>query len=320
MKELEALIENINTAIAFPETVPIEWIRGYAQRYTEISTEVSRRMIQCIQHLRAGNIAEGIRLAELQPNLLEMYLLLDFTARDEWIEIISPLGFVIPPLPAEMFRELDDSYLTMTQLEPLLRQHRLHALNGSSVRKRLSIIRAIAKIDIENIFWIEDQELFETERIKEFEKDVQEAIAAKNIQKIRALHQELSTPGWVIPPPPLYRRMLAGSVLRDYADSLMEYFSAYEYEDAKNIYDTMHQIIETEQIPMPPAIQELILPAVQWLNEKQQQNDIREEFDSAANVMQTALEYGVPLRDLERLYHNLSSAAAQNGKIIPAEL
>ena len=321
MNDIQVLIENIRKSIAFPESVTPDQMRDYARQYTEACTELSRRMMQCIQQIRAGNITEGIRLAELKPNLTEMYLSLDIPEREEWNEIVATLGFdVPPPFPVELSKEVSEAYMKLAPLEPLLRWHRLHALNGSSIKERLAMIRSIAKTDRENIYWSEDQEKFEKARIKELAKEIQQAIGTKNFQQIVSLHAELNTPDWIVQPPPDYRWKLASVVLQSEADSLMEKFSAFEHDEALGIYDRMQQIVTLEKMAMPPAIRQLIRPVVQWLNETKRQNTLQLEFNLAADELQNVLEEETELPELERLYYVLGTAASQAGMNIPDEL
>ena len=253
MSDIQILIENIRKCITFPETVSPDQMQIHARHYAELCTELNRRMMQCVQQIRAGNIPEGIRLAEMKPNLTELYLSLDIPEWDDWNDIISTLGFdVPPPFPAELFRELNEAYLKLSPLEPLLRLHRLHALNGSPIRERLAYLRAIAKNDVENIFWREDQEVFEKARMKELNHEIQHAIESKDFRQIRSLHAELCASGWIQQPPLEYRRQLTGAVLQNEADLLMEKFSVFEYEEASDIYDRMQQILASERMVMPP--------------------------------------------------------------------
>ena len=321
MSNIQILIENIRKSVNFPESVTPEQIQVYARRYTESCTELNRRMMQCIQQIRAGNITEGVRLAELKPNLTEMYLSLDIPERDEWNEIVATLGFDVPqPLPVELSRELNEAYMKLAPLEPLLRWHRLYALNRSSIRERLAMIRSIAKKDRENIYWSEDQEKFEKARIKELGKEIQQAIETKNFQQIVSLHAELNASDWIHQPPPDFRWRLSAVVLQNEADSLMEKFSAFEYDEASNIYARMEQIAALEKMAIPPAIRQLIRPAVQWLNEMKRQHALQQEFHRAAAELRTTLEYATPLPELERLHDLLGTAAYQAGMDIPEDL
>ena len=321
MSDLLILVENIRTSIAFPETVPPDQMRVYARHYAEACTLLNRRLLECVRHIRSGNLTDGIRLAELKPNLSEMYQLLDFTQREEWCEIVSTLGFNSPPpLSPEMFQELDEAYMKQAPLEPLLRRHRLHALNGSSIRDRLSVLRAIAKTDRENLFWMEDQEKFEKVRLKELDKEIQKSLETKNALQVRLLHQELSSPDWIIPPPVHFRQRLVGSVVQDYANTLMAKFSVFEFEEALNVYNSIQRVLSSERMSMPSDTGQLIRPAVQWLNETQRQNALQMEFQRAVAELQNALEEDTPLPNLERLYYDLSTAATQAETVIPSEL
>ncbi|MDR2440910.1 MAG: hypothetical protein LBE12_16230 [Planctomycetaceae bacterium] len=321
MNNLQVLIENIRTVMSFPETVLPDQIQTYARDYAECCAECNRRMLQCIQHIRSGNIAEGIRLAEMKPNLTEMYLSLDFTEREEWIDIVSTLGFDVPqPLSDGHLKELNDMYLKMSPLEPLLRWHRLHALNNSSIRERLEILRAIAKVDPENLFWNEDQEKFEKARITELNKEIQNAVTSKNSEQIHALYEELEPTNWLVPPPNEFRQKLCESKLQGYADLLLHYFAAFDYSQASAIYGQIQQLLATNNMAIPSDVERTIRPVVLWLNETQKQTVLQNEFMHCSTVLQQALETESPVSILERLYYALSTAASQAGTIIPPEL
>jgi hypothetical protein len=321
MNDMQILIENVRKSVTSPELVSPDRMQTYAHQYADACKELNRRMMLCVQQIRAGNITEGIRLSELKPNLTELYLSLDIPEREEWDEIVSTLGFeVSQPLPVEMFREIGDAYLKLSPLEPLMRWHRLHALNGSPLRERLAIIRSLAKKDQENIFWSEDQEKFEKARIRELEKEVQHAIATKNQEQIRSLHAELSDTGWIHPPPPVLRWKLAESSLQDYADLLMEKFSVFDYEGAMGVHSTIQQILTAEKMDMPAAIRKQIRPAIQWIDDTQRRKTLLQEFHRAVAGLQEVLRYDTPLPELERQYYVVASAATQAGMDIPVEL
>jgi hypothetical protein len=321
IRDIQKLIDNVRTVISFPETVTPNQIRQYARDYAEACTELNRRMMQCSQYIREGNIAEGIRLAEMQPNLTTMYMTLDFAERDEWNEIVSTLGYNVPPaLPAELHKELDNAYMKMSPLEPLLRRHRLCALNGSSIRERLAVLRAIARIDEQNSFWREDQEAYEKVRLKELDKEIKNAISTNNFVQIQSLYSELSLPDWVIPPPSEYRQKLCTIILQNRAEILLKHFNAFAYDEAAAIYETMQKLLTNTKMPMPPAIQQLIRAAVLWLTETQRQKELQKTFNKCAVDLNDALEAESPAPILEQLHYALLTVAAQSDTIIPAHL
>ncbi|MDR2345313.1 MAG: hypothetical protein LBE18_04535 [Planctomycetaceae bacterium] len=321
IRNIQNLIENIRTVILFPETVTPVQIRQYARDYAEACSELNRRMLQCSQHIREGNIAEGIRLSEMQPPLATMYVTLDFAERDEWIEIVSTLGYNIPPaLPAELHKELNNAYLKMSPLEPLLRWHRLYALNGSPIRERLAVLRSIAKIDQQNSFWREDQEVFEKTRLKELEKEVQNVITTKNITQIQSLYSELSSPDWIIPPPPEYRQKLCTIILHNLSEILLKHFNAFAYNEAAVIYDKMQKLLANTNMTMPQPIQHTIRAAVLWLTETQRQKELQKKFNKLAADLNDALNAESSAPVLEQIHYALLTVATQTDTPIPIHL
>ncbi|MDR2441362.1 MAG: hypothetical protein LBE12_18530 [Planctomycetaceae bacterium] len=321
IRNIQKLIDNIRTVISFPETVTPNQIRQYARDYAEACTELNRRMMQCSQYIREGNIAEGIRLAEMQPNLTAMYMTLDFTERDEWNEIVSTLGYHVPPaLPVELQKELNNAYMKMSPLEPLLRWHRLYTLNGSPIRERLAVLRAIARIDKQNSFWREDQEAFEKVRLKELDKEIKNAISTSNFAQIQSLYTELSLPDWVVPPPSEYRQKLCTIILQNLAETLLKHFDAFAYDEAAAIYETMQKLLTNTNMPMPLAIQQLIRAAVLWLTETQRQKELQKTFNQCAVDLNDALDAESPAPILEQLHYTLLTVADQADTIIPVHL
>ncbi|MDR1479936.1 MAG: hypothetical protein LBJ00_13460 [Planctomycetaceae bacterium] len=321
IRNIQNLIENIRTTISFPETVAPDQIRQYARDYAEACVELNHRMMQCFRHIRNGNIAEGIRLAEMKPNLIEMYISLDFVEREEWNEIVSTLGYnVPPPLPVEQQRELNNAYLNMSPLEPLLRWHRLHALNGSPIRERLAVLRAIAKNDQQNSFWVEDQETFEKVRLKELDNEIKNAIATNNFAQIQSLYSELSSPDWVVSPPSEYRQKLCTIILRSLSELLLKYFNAFSYDEAVAVYTKMQKLLTNTNMPMPPEIRQTIRAAVFWLAETQQRNELQKTFNKSASDLNDALEAESSVPVLEQLHYALLNAAAQADTTIPKHL
>ncbi|MDR1964206.1 MAG: hypothetical protein LBQ50_10540 [Planctomycetaceae bacterium] len=323
----QMLTERIRAAISFPDTISPEEMRHLARQYKESCTELNRRMWQCMEHIRnsggdsGGNLAEAVRLAEMKPNLQELYTSLDFEEREEWCELVSTFGFdVPPPLPNKYLEELNEVYLKISPMEPLLRWHRFYALNGSSVRERLAVLRAIAKADITNTFWSSDQEDFEKVRIKELGKEIQDAIAAKNSVQIRALYNELTSPDWRIKLPEEFRRTICAHVLQGHADTLLQHFAAFDYSQAVTVHKQIQQILDANKMALPADIERTIRPAVRWLNETEQQNELQYKFERCSNQLQKALEQESPVPTLESLYYSLSTAASQAGATISAEL
>ena len=315
------LIEDIRTALAYSELTSPDKLAGYARQYAEECTKLNDRLKQCLPHLRSGNIAEAVRLAEASPSVTEMFNLLDFENRQDWVDICDGLAYdVPPPLAVEVFQELNDAYLQMTSLEPLLKRHRLYALNNSPIRERLAVLRSIAKADPMTLHWQTDQETFEKARINELRREVDDAIAKNDTVQMQELHRELTAPGWLVEPPQEYRLKICTAVLEKHADELTQYFSAFDYDSADLVYRTMQDVLSSNRMAMPAKIERNIRAAVQWLQDTADNQQYVAQYHWEVAQLQEALEVYTPRQDLENLYSTLQSVAVQANRAIPREL
>ena len=146
-------------------------------------------------------------------------------------------------------------------------------------------------------------------RIKELKYEVRKAIETKNAKQVRLLHLELTALDWMILPPIEYRQKLTSAVLWGYAELLMEQYSASDYDSAMGIYDKMQEFLFSEQMTMPPAISQLIHPAIQW-----------NMYNNAIVTLQDALNEEAPAPELEHFHYDLKTAALQAGRTVPAAL
>ncbi|MDR1963709.1 MAG: hypothetical protein LBQ50_08015, partial [Planctomycetaceae bacterium] len=322
MANLQILIDNIRMALAHSEFINPDVIRGYASEYAAECVKLNDRVKQCVPFLHSGNLAEAVRLAEAPPNIVETYTLLDFEGRNDWVEIVDNLGFdVPPPLPTEQFTQLNDAYVQIAPLDNLLKQHRYHALNGSPLQEKLSILRKIAKADPKNFFWSEDQEKWEKVRLVAFGKEVQQAVSSKNDYQIMVLYNELIDPNWRIAPPPQYRTALCTAVLQGYAEMLLNHFNTFDYDRTLNTHQQMQSICQTNGMAMPQPLEMQIRPVIQWLQETTQQNNAESSFQNACEELRGALDDDETLqRKLENLFYALQNAATQAGQNIPPDL
>ncbi|MDR2169736.1 MAG: hypothetical protein LBP59_06310 [Planctomycetaceae bacterium] len=322
MSNLQILIENIQTAISFPETISPDLIKQYARDYAEACAELNRQIQNCIIHIRNGNNAEAVRLAEMErPNIPSKFLQLDFAERNEWVEIVSTLGYSIPPaLSAEQAKELENAYLQVSPLEPLLKSYRLQSLNNSPLKDRLATLRLIAKTDSQNLFWHEDQERFEKVRIGELNKEVGAAVESKNNALITSLYQELNSADWQISPPLHLRQALCVSILQNQVDVLLDFFADFNYPQAVQVYASIQKILVANSISMPQHLQTTMRSAVKWLNETQKQNELQKIFNRRSSELKQALDAENPKPVLENLYYQLNNTASQAGLRIAKEL
>jgi len=328
MHTLTNLIDDIRTALAHSEAVPPERLEEYAREYARACNEVNTRLGQCLPHLRSGNLAEAIRLADGAPSVTEMFTLLDFEHREEWLEICDALGYDVPlPLAVETFRELNEAYLTMAPLEPLLKRHRFLALNGSPLRERLAVLRSIAKADPMSLHWQTDQETFEKARLNECEIELANVLAQNDMPRLQELYRELIQP-WQFEPPPAYRQKVCTAVLRVYSDKLEEHFARRDHSAAVDVHQSMLRVCsKNNDMAMPTEIANSIAPVIQWFRDvEEEQRDFEQSqlaakrFQESIDAFQEAIVADSSRAHLTDLYSTLRDTARWANQRIPREL
>jgi hypothetical protein len=322
MHQLVNLIEDIRTALTNPGLVAPDKLEEYAQQYAVECTKMNDRLKQCLSPLRSGNIAEAVRLAEMPPNIIEAFNLLDFGGRNEWLDTCDEHGFDLPPpLAEQLFQELNDAYLQTSSLEPLMEWHRFHALNGSPLRDRLAVLRSLAKADPMNLALQNDQETFEKARLDEMKQEIAEALAQKDAVRLQELYRELTDSGWRIAPPKEFLQRICTAVLEKLADELIQHFSAFDYPNAAAVYQSMLNVLYAGQMQtMPVAVERSIRAVIQWLQETEGEAENLSEFQQAAEGLRDSLEGYTPRGELENLYYVLQNAATRANQVIPQEL
>ena|GEM_PF-2038689 len=322
MPDLTNLIEDIRTTLAYSNMVSPDKMPGYARQYAEECTKLNERLRQCLPHLRGGNVAEAVRLSEASsPNLTETYNLLDFEDRQDWIDVCKTLGLEIPPpLAVHIFQELNDAYLQMASLEPLLKWHRLFNRNSSPTRDRLAVLRSISKADPMNFYWQTDQEALERVRIKELGRDIADTLAKKDMSRLQELYRELTAPGWRTSPPAEYRQKIAVAVLEKNADELMKHFTAFDYDNAAVVYQSMQQVLFANKMKMPAAVETNIRAAVQWIQEETVKTEHLDQFQQEIVELREALDVYTPRQELENLHYALKNTAVQVNQPVPNDL
>ena len=87
------MVEEIRGYLNSPDQSADEKVRALAGRYAAACQEVNDRLRQCQMFLEQGFRSQSIFFAEVEPKLLDIVALLDFTERDEWEEVAATYGW-----------------------------------------------------------------------------------------------------------------------------------------------------------------------------------------------------------------------------------
>ncbi|MDR1493305.1 MAG: hypothetical protein LBT05_11370 [Planctomycetaceae bacterium] len=330
MRNYQALIDDIRSAFATDESISPDFYRSLAGEYAAACNEMTQRLNSCVSYLHAGNAAEAVRLAETEPNLFDIYNLLDFPEREEWRQVLDSFGFQLSPFPSELARQLDDAYTQTASLEPLLKKYRQLAVQRAPLGERLAMLRQMTAINPTNTGWLKDQELFERERIKTLPAEVEEAIASGNLNAMRALQKELSQT-WGTPIPNelkdklsvAFRGIYFQSVTNRLKQLVEQILQTHDDQDADRGLSLLAELQETIResgMAVPIEISEQAEPAARWLNEEKKRRKLAAKYNTALEELKEELQQETSADELLRLHNALTIAAQEADAEIPDEL
>ena len=201
MTDVQRIIDEVRFCLQTAECELTPELRRLAEEYAALCHEVNSRLRRCGEFLKKGLRAEAMHLAESDPNLLDLFAVVDFSERAEWNEILGIYHLPRPePLLSDVAEELNEAYSLLLPLEKLLDRHRLLALLQAPVRQRLAIMRKLALADSTSPFWNDDLVTFERVRLAEIETEAHAAASRGDGDALHALAGELAASDWRHPP------------------------------------------------------------------------------------------------------------------------
>jgi hypothetical protein len=332
MRNYQILIDEIRGTFAADEMVSPDVYRSLAEDYAKACKEMIGRLRGCIAYLRSGNTAEAVRLAEVEPNLFDIYNLLDFPEREEWVAVLESLGQKLPPpFPKELARQLNDAYFAAASLEPLLKRYRMLAIERAPLAERLQVLRSIAATDPINPSWRKDLETFEEERLKELTREVDEAVASNDYVAMRKLQKEIAQ-NWCVPVPVYLRDKLniklrgihfqsLNKQLDELVGQLQQAHTDRDIEKGQSLVEQIREIVSESGMAMPVDLSDRAEEAVRWLNEDKKHRKLTARYEAMLRQFKSELQHGgAPTAELTRKHDAMTLAAQDIAQTIPESL
>jgi len=346
MRNYQILIDEIRGTFATDELISPDLYRSLAEDYAKACKEMIGRLKACVSYLRSGNTAEAVRLAEVEPNLFEMYNLLDFPERDEWIGVLKSFGGKHPPpFPKELAMQLNDAYWQSAMLEPLQKRYRVLAVERASLAERLQVLRSIVAADPINPSWRKDLEAFEEERIKEISKEIDRAISDNNDAAMRNLQKELSQ-NWSVSVPTHLRDKLniklrekrfqsLNKQLEELVGQLQQAYIERNVEKGQTLVDAIREIVGKSGMAMSAELSDRADVAVRWLNDEKKRRQLAARYEkmrvtakllpslqiaslpAKMRQLESDLPDNAPTDELTGTHGELIAAAKDAGNITP---
>ena len=331
MRNYQILIDEIRSTFATDELISPDLYRSLADDYAKACKEMIGRLRACVAYLRSGNTGEAVRLAEVEPNLFDIYNLLDFPEREEWVGVLESLGYKLPPpFPKDLAQQLNDAYCQSASLEPLQKRYRVLAIERAPLAERLQVLRSIVAVDPINPAWRKDLEAFEEERLKELGREVDQAVAANNHVEMRKLQKELSQ-SWCVPVPAYLRDKLNVKLrgihfqslqkqLEERVGQLQQAHDDRNIEKAQALVDEIREIVGESGMAMPAELSDRAEKAMRWLNDEKKRRRLTARYEATLRQLKSELHGEASTDDLTRTHDALSVAAKDAAQPIPVPL
>lgn len=314
MSELRLHVDALEASLRSSDLMPSETLTRAAAAYLEACRQVNERLAQCDEQLRRGLRSEAIRLAQMEPDLLEMYGILNFAERDNWDERAMLLNWEIPPrLNHRVAQLLDRAYLEEQSLGDLLQSFRHQALSRAPLARRLETLRLIAQAESGNPAWQQDIETFEAARLNEMRDEAKSLQRETNWPLAQELMDEAQPGRWKTPIP----LDLSQDVTREYKrqgridaqtqiartqKQLSEAAASIDVEACKRIRDNIYKLCDERGIGRTDAILEALRPQFEWLADQEKRQQQRRLFGAAVDDLRAAMQQDAPTEVVKQLY------------------
>ncbi|MCE3014667.1 MAG: hypothetical protein ACK56W_18270 [Pirellula sp.] len=311
--------DQIRKQLEQPDGLTIEALLPLAEEYDRETTKVNVRLAECTQLLRKGLRSEAIQRAYMKPNVLDWSASLDFPEFDDWLSILQFYGITVPTLlDRDAAQQLQEAIVDEQPLEELLRQHRRLAIAKAPLAWRLKVLRRLVEIDSINVVWREDQEQWETIRLKQIPAELKDAIDSKSTIAVQAICDELNDSRWTVKPSEdLCKRASKAAhtflhaeqsqQLRAIAVQLHAAYSEGDESAATKHYKAWSEILKAMQSPPPQDLTQSVEPAIEWLLNCIADRTKIAKRESALASLEAALQKRSALSDLQRLYYDVTS-------------
>ncbi len=301
VNELQRLIEEIQAVLAAETDAEPQRVESLEAGYAAAVADVNVRLRECDELMRSGHHAEAIQRAEVEPNLLDLVALVDFSEAAQWIDYVAQFGLPAPPrLRIELAAELNEAYATVEPLKNFLRRHRLHALARSPLSIRIPILRRITEIDNKNPVWDQDIRTYERARLLQIPQELTASIQERSVSRVLQLNEELRSPAWRERPSKAIlaqaadaqRRLSAESArgtLEQVVQDLIKAFSAFDVVSGRALRERFYALKDVAELPENDPLVDAAGPSLDWLASQDARESADRDHQAAVARLEAAL-------------------------------
>ena len=278
-------------------------------RQLELVDGINARLERCVDFLRKGLHGEAIHQANIAPNVLDEAAVLSGPEATAWSQLCeeAQLGRA-PSVDENLIIEVDQAFARGDGNDPLLSRHRLLALARAPLTLRIAKLRELSARDLDVPYWGDDLSDLEAHRLKQIRSELVAADAANDVASVNRLHEELSRP-WLVPPPPelvkavaRLRAKLGDIDARAQLDELREPIrQAHDRDDDAALEPLLTEWRRLRQDVRHSAFTEdEAVEAAEGMTRRREARQLEQRWVQTLAGLEHALDHAAPLAELEQ--------------------
>lgn len=313
--DYQQTIGRIQTILTSENDPSEDVLRDVAEEFAEAISGVNRRLLECDECLHKGLRAEALQLADVEPNLLDAFAVLDCPELSAWVDYIGQFDIDAPPeLRLDSAAELNEAYSAAEPLEKLLRKHRKLAIARASLTERTETLRELVLLDGDNNIWVEDLSEYEQHRLSLMQKECDQAIRRKDLGVLGDLERELLETPWIVETPGKLKAKIrkhhdriradnAYAEMTDLAHQLSDAFSALDINQGRTLFGRWNALQKIANVEPSDEVFDLAGPALDWLQQEHEREQEEEAYKASLHALETTLDGDCTREELDRQYH-----------------
>lgn len=318
---IREVVNRIRSVLQSVDQTNAAEMAGWATTYAEACRVANSRLGRCGELLSRGLRSEAVALAEAEPKLLETVVVLDFPERGEWDQLALAYGLPgAQALRIDLAEGIQDAYTEEESLDDLLRKHRRLAWARAPLGDRAEVLRTIAQKDQGNPIWNDDLRTFELEILKDFRRQFDRLVAARDLPGMQAALRRVESEGWIAPPPPELvhhvRVSTAVGRLESLGRQLARAFEAGDIATVRACRPRWAEAYAVAGVEPPHAILDRAAPALRWAQEADRREAEDRAYAEALADLDGAMEDGVGYGE----FAECEAAVLEFGRGLPPDM
>lgn len=286
-----------------------------AQQYAELCSQANKRLASCRNCFKQGMVSEALRIADTEPQLLDLCAALDFVGVEKWSKLCQDRKWTAAErLDAKAIQDINDAFSSGQITEPMMKEYR-RAVRAGDTRECVRLLRRLAAVDKNNAGWLEDLKGFEIKRWGEIGKEYEQARKVENIDALASLLIEINGE-WTTPRDDRLRNEVRAASLalyekqafqkgKEIVQTISKAYAALNYEQLEGGLNTFERLLAEGYLKPDAPMQAQVDEAKDWFRIEKKRREEERLYDETLLRLRSAVENGNP-EELEDILNVLS--------------